>query len=67
MISWSLQEAEARLEELVANAPVVGPQEITDDGKPVAVLMTVQEYERKVDEQSSVARATHSNKVQEAT
>ena len=58
MISWSLQEAEARLEALVANAPVVGPQEITDDGKPVAVLMTVQEYARMVAEYPALPPST---------
>ena len=58
MISWSLQEAEARFEEIVERAPDVGPQEITEDGKPVAVLLTVQEYARMVAEQQAPSAST---------
>ncbi|MSP96945.1 MAG: type II toxin-antitoxin system Phd/YefM family antitoxin [Betaproteobacteria bacterium] len=46
MKAWSLQEAKARLSELVKYVSVDGPQAITVEGRSVAVLMSRAEYER---------------------
>jgi prevent-host-death family protein len=44
--SWQLQEAKARLSELVKKAASEGPQEITVRGEPVAVVISRAEYEK---------------------
>lgn len=46
MRSWQLQEAKARLSELVKRAASEGPQDITVRGEPVAVVLSRTEYER---------------------
>ena len=43
---WQLQEAKARLSEVVRRATKEGPQKITVHGKPAAVLISSEEYER---------------------
>lgn len=45
MARWQLQEAKARLSELIREATSNGPQEITVHGEPTAVLMSVSQYE----------------------
>ncbi len=44
--SWQLQEAKARLSELVRLAKAEGPQLITRQGKREVVVLPVEEYER---------------------
>jgi antitoxin Phd len=46
MDSWQLQEAKARLSELVKRAASQGPQEITVRGKGEAVVLSRSDYER---------------------
>ena len=46
MSSWQLQEAKARLSEVVKSAEQDGPQEITVHGRPAAVLLSSREYAR---------------------
>jgi antitoxin Phd len=46
MSSWQLQEAKARLSEIIKKAAKEGPQRITVHGKPSAVLISSKEYER---------------------
>ena len=46
MRSWQLQEAKARLSELVKRAASEGPQDITVRGEAVAVVLSRAEYER---------------------
>lgn len=46
MANWQLQEAKARLSELVKRAVDDGPQRITLRGVPAAVVLSVQAYER---------------------
>lgn len=41
---WQLQEAKSRLSELVQSAQVRGAQTITRHGKPVAVIVSAQDY-----------------------
>ena len=43
---WQLQEAKARLSEVVKKAAKDGPQEITVHGEPAAVVISSKEYER---------------------
>lgn len=44
MRTWQLQEAKGKFSELVKNAQVQGPQNITLHGEPVAVLMSRRDY-----------------------
>ncbi|HEY5999506.1 MAG TPA: type II toxin-antitoxin system Phd/YefM family antitoxin [bacterium] len=44
--SWQLQEAKARLSELVKTAAKEGPQEITVRGETAAVLISEKDYLR---------------------
>jgi prevent-host-death family protein len=44
--SWQLQEAKARLSEVVKTAGKEGPQEITVRGETAAVLISGKEYAR---------------------
>jgi len=43
---WQLQEAKARLSEVVRKAAKEGPQKITVHGEPAAVVISSKEYER---------------------
>jgi antitoxin Phd len=45
-VRWQLQEAKAKLSELVKRAESEGPQEITVHGEAKAVLLSKAEYER---------------------
>ena len=44
MAAWQLQQAKARLSELVKRARKEGPQEIRVHGQPAAVLVSHDEY-----------------------
>ena len=46
MGTWQLQEAKARLSEVIKKAGKEGPQRITVHGEPTAVVMSNKEYER---------------------
>ena len=46
MRSWQMQEAKARLSEVVKDAEREGPQEITVHGRSVAVVLSPAEYVR---------------------
>lgn len=46
MHTWQMQDAKARLSELVKRAESEGPQEITLHGKSIAVLMSRATYAR---------------------
>ena len=43
---WQLQEAKARLSEVIKKAAKEGPQKITVHGEPTAVVISREEYER---------------------
>ena len=45
-MSWQLQDAKARLSEVVKLAQQEGPQAITVHGKPAAVLLSPADYQR---------------------
>lgn len=44
---WTVAEAKARLSELITRAATAGPQQITRNGKPAAVVVSAEEWERK--------------------
>ena len=46
MRTWQLQEAKARLSEVIKQAKKEGPQIITMRGEPTAVVLSKDEYER---------------------
>ncbi|MEW5747156.1 MAG: type II toxin-antitoxin system Phd/YefM family antitoxin [Nitrospirota bacterium] len=46
MRTWQLQEAKARLSEVIKQASKEGPQTITMRGEPTAVVISKEEYER---------------------
>jgi len=46
MRTWQIQEAKARLSEVVKDAEREGPQELTWHGRPVAVVVSRAEYDR---------------------
>ena len=46
MGTWQLQQAKARLSELIRKTADEGPQRITLHGEPVAVLISSDDYER---------------------
>jgi prevent-host-death family protein len=46
MGKWQLQEAKARLSEVIKKAAKEGPQKITVHGEPTAVVISNKEYER---------------------
>lgn len=46
MRSWQIQEAKARLSEVVKDAEREGPQELTSHGRSVAVVVSRAEYDR---------------------
>lgn len=46
MHAWQMQEAKARLSEVVKDAESKGPQEITLHGRSVAVLVSRREFDR---------------------
>ena len=46
MRTWQLQEAKARLSEVIKQASQEGPQTIKMRGEPTAVVISKDEYER---------------------
>ena len=45
--SWTVADAKARLSEVVEKARRDGPQVITKNGRSTAVLVSIEEWERK--------------------
>ena len=52
---WTVAEAKARLSELISRAATAGPQRITRNGKPAAVVVSVEEWERKTRREGTLA------------
>jgi len=46
MQSWQLQDAKARLSEVLKEASLHGPQEITLRGKPAVVVISTSDYQK---------------------
>jgi prevent-host-death family protein len=47
MATWTVVEAKAKFSEMVDKAQESGPQTITRNGKPAAVLVSAEQWERK--------------------
>ncbi|RDJ23619.1 type II toxin-antitoxin system Phd/YefM family antitoxin [Bosea caraganae] len=45
--SWTVANAKAHFSELIDKAKAEGPQMVTRNGRPAAVLVSVEEWERK--------------------
>jgi len=54
MTEWQLQDAKARLSEVVQRANAEGPQIVTLHGKPAAVVVSVSEFERMTKRRQSL-------------
>ncbi|WP_214475498.1 type II toxin-antitoxin system Phd/YefM family antitoxin [Mesorhizobium sp. dw_380] len=54
-MNWHLRDAKNNLSKLVRQARERGPQTITSRGKPIAVVLTPEDYERLVSAKPSVA------------
>ncbi len=54
MQTWQMQEAKARLSEVVKRAEVDGPQDITLHGRSVAVVLSRAAFERLSGQMASV-------------
>jgi len=46
-VEWPVAEAKARLSEVIERAAAEGPQTITRNGRPRAVVVSVDEWKRK--------------------
>jgi len=53
-MEWQLQEAKNRLSQLVNQAAQAGPQTITVRGKPAAIVLSVEEYQRLTKQQTKL-------------
>jgi prevent-host-death family protein len=45
--TWTVANAKARFSELIDKAKSEGPQTVTRNGKPAAVLVSIEEWEKK--------------------
>lgn len=52
---WSVADAKARFSEVIESARRDGPQTITRNGKPAAVIVSVEEWEQKSKRKGSLA------------
>jgi prevent-host-death family protein len=53
-LSWSVADAKARFSEMIDKARSGGPQTLTKNGKPVAVLVSTEEWERRTKPKESL-------------
>jgi prevent-host-death family protein len=53
--NWTVADAKARLSEVVEKARRDGPQIITKNGRSTAVLVSIEEWERKIARSGSLA------------
>jgi antitoxin Phd len=53
-VDWQVQQAKARFSELLDRTLKEGPQTVTRHGKPVAVMVPVEEYRRLRPRQKSL-------------
>ena len=54
MSNWSVAQAKAKLSEVIENARSKGPQTITRNGRETAVVVSVEEWERKTRRKESL-------------
>lgn len=53
--AWAVADAKARLSELIEKAHSKGPQTITRNGKPTAVVVSIDEWTRKTKRKGTLA------------
>lgn len=53
--TWTVADAKARLSEVIDCAVKNGPQRITKNGRPTAVVVSVEEWERKAKRKGNLA------------
>src|SRR5436309_6491351 len=53
--TWTVAEAKAKLSEGIDRAETTGPQTITRNGRKTAVVVAVEEWERKIRRQGNLA------------
>jgi prevent-host-death family protein len=53
--NWTVADAKARLSEVIDKARHEGPQTITKNGRSTAVLVSIEEWERKTKRSGSLA------------
>lgn len=53
--AWSVADAKARLSEVIDRARSEGPQHITKNGRPAAVVVAIEEWERKTKRKANFA------------
>lgn len=63
---WNVGEAKARLSELIEGALSVGPQVISKRGKEIAVVVSLEEWERKTQRSGSLAEFFASSPLRES-
>ena len=56
MRKWQVQEAKARFSDLLRGAASSGPQEITVRGRPKAVVLSTEDFERLRRKRPSLAK-----------
>jgi prevent-host-death family protein len=61
MQMWQMQEAKARLSEVVKCAETIGPQNITVHGQPVAVVISHAMYEKLTGNEQSLVKFMRSS------
>jgi prevent-host-death family protein len=52
--TWTVADAKARLSEVIDRAVKNGPQRITKNGRPAAVVVSIEEWERKASRKGSL-------------
>lgn len=54
-IAWTVAEAKARFSELIDRAAEAGPQVVTRNGRAAAVVVSADEWERKIRRSGNLA------------
>ncbi len=55
MASWTVADAKARFSEVIERAGREGPQTVTKNGRPAAVVVGAEEWERKAKRTGTLA------------
>ena len=53
--TWTVADAKARLSEVTDRAQTEGPQRITKNGRPTAMVVSIEEWERKAKRKGTLA------------
>lgn len=64
--AWSVASAKARFSELIDKAKSEGPQTVTRNGKPAAVLVSVEEWEQKTAPKGTLLEFLQNSPLREA-